>query len=150
MLLSKIMLKDTRSASAMLLSALLYGPAIGPVHVRFRSWELQPLRRSRYYVIGFDRIKTLNAVSRTGRYKTLSFSNHTCSFPACSDVFSLSGCQSLYCCLVQRYILFIAYPEMVQQYCQLSGNRNNRSPLGILASTGCNPHSVLPEITRLT
>ena len=69
MLLSKIMLKDTRSASAMLLSALLYGPAIGPVHVRFRSWELQPLRRSRYYVIGFDRIKTLNAVSRTGRYK---------------------------------------------------------------------------------
>ena len=90
-LLSVIILKVARFVLVMLPSALLSGPAIGPVHVRFRNRELQPLWRSLKYVIGYDRIKAQNAVSRTGRYKTLSFSNHTYSFTVCSDVICLSG-----------------------------------------------------------
>ena len=45
-LLSVIILKVARFVLVMLPSALLSGPAIGPVHVRFRNRELQPLWRS--------------------------------------------------------------------------------------------------------
>jgi hypothetical protein len=127
----------------MLPSALSRSDSFRAVHVgrsRFSRWLPSDWRPVVLLFSSGTRARPLTQSPELG----LGF----CLFSFLGTGFVLRGC--IYCrwaAVVQRFVHFSAYPEMMQQHSQLSCGRHDRSLLSALPTTLGQFQSPTPEIT---